>query len=176
MAVYGNSEETDMFFYITINNIRVSFYAFVAGIFFSIGSGFVLFRNGVLVGAFFGFLIKKNLFLHSISVIMLHGTVELSSIAIAGGAGFVMGNSILFPGTYSRIDSFKMGVKKGVKIVIGLVPLFIIAGFIESFITRYTFMPTLFKLLIIGGSVALIVYYFLIYPYKLFRNGKLHSN
>jgi uncharacterized membrane protein SpoIIM required for sporulation len=102
MAVYGNSEETDMFFYITINNIRVSFYAFVAGIFFSIGSGFVLFRNGVLVGAFFGFLIKKNLFLHSISVIMLHGTVELSSIAIAGGAGFVMGNSILFPGTSPR--------------------------------------------------------------------------
>jgi hypothetical protein len=69
-----------------------------------------------------------------------------------------------------------MGVKKGVKIVIGLVPLLIIAGFIESFITRYTFMPTLFKLLIIGGSVALIVYYFLIYPYRLFRNGKLHSN
>ena len=56
-----------------------------------------------------------------------------------------MGNSILFPGTYSRMDSFKMGAKDGLKVVMGLMPVFIVAGFIESFVTRYSNMPTAIK-------------------------------
>lgn len=176
MAVYGVMNETDMFFAITFNNIKVSFYAFVAGLIFSVGTGFMLFQNGVMFGAFLTFFLKKDLLVQSVMVIMLHGTIELSSIVIAGAAGFVMGNSFLFPGTYSRFDSFKMGALKGVKIVIGLIPLFIIAGFIESFITRYTFMPWFLKAAIIGLSAWLIVYYFVIYPYKVSRNGKLHSH
>lgn len=171
MAVYASSEEADMFFMITLNNIKVSFLAFAAGLIFSVGAGYILFSNGVMVGAFLTFFIKEGLFAHAASVIMLHGTIELSSIVIAGGAGFVMGNSFLFPGTYSRLTSFKMGAKRGMKIIVGLVPLFIMAGFIESFITRYAFMPDFFKLLIIGLSALLILYYFVYYPYKLFRNG-----
>lgn len=176
MAVYGGINQADMFLVITFNNIKVSFYAFVAGLFFSIGTGFMLFQNGIMVGAFLTFFLKKDLLMHSAMVIMLHGTIELSSIVIAGAAGFVMGNSFLFPGTYSRFASFKMGVIRGVKIVIGLVPLFILAGFIESFITRYTFMPWFFKATIIALSAGLIVYYFIIYPHKLAKNGNLHPH
>lgn len=176
MGVYGKMNEADMFFVITFNNIKVSFYAFVAGLIFSIGTGFLLFQNGVMFGAFLTFFLKKDLLMHSVMVIMLHGTIELSSIVIAGGAGFVMGNSFLFPGTYSRFDSFKLGVLRGVKIVIGLVPLFIIAGFIESFVTRYTMMPWPIKATIIALSAWLIIYYFVIYPYKLARHGKFHSH
>ena len=172
MAVYSGMNEGDMFFAITFNNIKVSFYAFVAGLFFSVGTGFMLFQNGIMVGAFLTFFLKKELLLHSLTVIMLHGTIELSSIVIAGAAGFVMGNSFLFPGTYSRFTSFKAGVKKGMKIVIGLVPLFILAGFIESFITRYTFMPWFLKAIVIGLSAVLIVFYFIIYPHKLAKHGK----
>ncbi len=175
MAVYGKMEETDMFFAITFNNIKVSFYAFVAGLIFSIGTGFILFQNGLMVGTFLTFFLKKDLLTHSVSVIMLHGTIELSAIVIAGGAGFVMGNSFLFPGTYSRLAAFKMGMKKGVKIIVGLVPLFILAGFIESFITRYTFMPLFFKVGIIALSAWLILFYFVIYPYKLAKHGKSSS-
>lgn len=172
MGVYANMDQADMFFAITFNNIKVSFYAFVAGLFFSMGTGIMLFYNGLMVGSFLAFFFKKNLLLHSVTIIMLHGTIELSSIVIAGGAGLVMGNSFLFPGTYSRFASFKDGAMKGVKIVIGLVPLFILAGFIESFITRYTIMPWIFKFLIIGASAILIVYYFIIYPRKLALHGK----
>jgi uncharacterized membrane protein SpoIIM required for sporulation len=88
---------------------------------------------------------------------MLHGTIELSSIVIAAAAGFTMGNSLLFPGTYSRLESFKKGAVKGLKIVMGLVPFFILAGFIESFITRYAFMPLSIKALIIGLSAILMI-------------------
>jgi len=172
MAVYGKMKEADMFFAITFNNIKVSFYAFAAGLLFSVGTGFMLFQNGAMVGAFLTFFLKKDLLMHSFMVIMLHGTIELSSIVIAGAAGFVMGNSFLFPGTYSRYDSFKKGVRKGVKIVVGLIPLFILAGFIESFVTRYTFMPWWIKLLIIGLSVWLILFYFVFYPRKLMTHGK----
>jgi uncharacterized membrane protein SpoIIM required for sporulation len=105
-------------------------------------------------------------------VIMLHGTIELSSIVIAAAAGFTMGNSLLFPGTYSRLTSFKMGAMKGLKIVIGLVPFFILAGFIESFITRYAFMHWTIKASIIGLSAILMIYYFIIYPVRLKQNGK----
>lgn len=172
LAVYGKMQEADMFFAITFNNIKVSFYAFIAGLFFSVGSGFMLFQNGVMVGAFLTFFLKKDLLIHSLAIIMLHGTIELSSIVIAGAAGFVMGNSFLFPGTYSRFESFKAGVLKGVKIIVGLIPLFILAGFIESFITRYTAMPWGIKALIIGLSAWLILFYFVFYPRKLIRHGK----
>lgn len=176
MAVYGRMGQTDMFFAITFNNIRVSMVAFAAGLFFSVGTGFILFQNGIMVGAFLSFFYKQNLLMHSFSVIMLHGTIELSSIVLAGAAGFVMGNSFLFPGTYPRLFSFKEGVKRGVKIVMGLIPLFILAGFIESFVTRYTFMPVLLKVLIIGLSAWLILYYFVLYPNKLARHANLRTH
>jgi uncharacterized membrane protein SpoIIM required for sporulation len=92
---------------------------------------------------------------------------------IAGAAGFVMGNSLLFPGTYSRLISFKMGAVKGLKIVMGLVPFFVMAGFIESFITRYAFMHWSLKTMIIGASAFLMIYYFIIYPYQLKKHGRI---
>ncbi len=170
LAVYGKQSEVDMFFAITYNNVRVSFFAFVAGIVVSIGTGFLLFQNGLMVGTFFSFLAQQGLFGSSLLIVMLHGTLELSAIVIAGAGGFVMGNSILFPGTYSRLESFKRGAKKGLKVIIGLIPVFIMAGFIESFFTRYTMMHWGIKLAVILLSAGFILYYFVIYPIILHRN------
>lgn len=176
LAVYGKTNEADMFFAITFNNIKVSFTAFAAGLLISIGTGFLLFYNGLMVGTFFTFLAQKGFLLDSLLIVMLHGTLELSAIVIAGAGGFVMGNSILFPGTYSRLESFKRGAKKGLKIVMGLMPVFIVAGFIESFITRYTFMPWSVKLFVVVLSAIFIVYYFIIYPIKLHRDERSTEN
>ncbi len=166
-AVYAGESELAMFFYITWNNILVSFRVFVFGIFASLGTAFFLVYNGLMVGTFIMFFFKEQQLGQAFPVIMLHGTVELSSIVIAAAAGFTMGNSLLFPGTYSRIDSFKKGAVKGLKVVMGLVPFFILAGLIESFVTRYAFMPMSIKLLIIGLSALLMIYYFVIYPIRL---------
>lgn len=170
--VYSGENELMMFFFITWNNILVSFRVFVFGIFASVGTGFYLFYNGLMVGTFIMFFAMEQKLSQALPVIMLHGTIELSSIVIAAAAGFTMGNSLLFPGTYSRLTSFKMGALKGMKIVIGLVPFFILAGFIESFITRYAFMHWSIKTTIIGLSAMLMIYYFIIYPVRLKRNGK----
>jgi uncharacterized membrane protein SpoIIM required for sporulation len=164
LAIYKSSGQVDMFLGITYNNIRVSFLAFVAGIFFSFGSGYLLLSNGIMLGAFQYFFYQKGLLITSLLTIWIHGTLEISAIVIAGGAGLVMGNSLLFPGTYSRMESFKRGAKNGIKIVIGLVPVFIAAGFLESFVTRLTYWHWSAKLAIILLSAFFILYYFVIYP------------
>lgn len=164
LAVYGRGSQMDTFFAITFNNVRVSFFAFAAGLLVSLGTGYLLFQNGVMVGCFFTFLGQQGYLNEAFKVVMLHGTLELSAIVLAGGAGFVMGDSILFPGTYSRMASFKRGAIEGLKIVMGLMPVFILAGFIEGFFTRFTNMPIAISLFVITGSAAFIIYYYILYP------------
>lgn len=171
--VYASESELLMFVFITWNNIMVSFKTFVFGILASVGTGYLLFYNGLMVGTFIMFFYQENQLGQALPVIMLHGTIELTSIVIAGAAGFAMGNSLLFPGTYSRLESFKMGALKGLKIIMGLVPFFILAGFIESFITRYAFMHWSIKAVIILLSASLMIYYFIVYPVRLKHHGKL---
>jgi uncharacterized membrane protein SpoIIM required for sporulation len=164
MAVYKQMNGTDMFVRITLNNVMVSFYTFASGIFTSLGTAWHLFRNGIMVGAFQYFFQLHGLLWDSFLVIWIHGTLEISAIVIAGGAGFTMGNSLLFPATYSRLQSFMMGAKRGLKIIVGLVPIFVVAGFLESYITRLTEMHTVLKLFIILASASFIVGYFVVYP------------
>ena len=167
MAVYKSMNQAEMFLGITLNNIKVAFFAFVSGITLSIGTGYLLFSNGVMLGTFQCFFAQKGLFLDSFSTIWIHGTIEIFSILVAGAAGLVLGNSILFPGTYTRKYSFSQSVRKSAKIVGGLVPFFIIAGFLEGFVTRYANMPLWIKLSIIIASLIIIIFYFFIYPEKL---------
>src|SRR5678815_2122777 len=89
-----------------------------------------------MVGAFDQFFAAKGLGLQFFMVVFVPGTLELTAIIIAGAAGFVLGKSFLFPGTIRRIDAFKQGAKDGVKIMIGLLPVFALAAFFEGFITR----------------------------------------
>lgn len=167
MAVYGSMDSNFMFMAITSNNIRVSFLAFALGLFFSVGAGWVLFQNGVMLGAFHHLFFKEGLFDDTILTIWLHGTIEIWSIVVAGAAGILLGNSFLFPGTYPRMHAFRQGAKKAVKLVAGLVPFFICAGFIESYVTRHTEWPLFAKLSVISVSALLIIYYFFILPNQL---------
>lgn len=169
MAVYKEMNQADMFLGITFNNILVSIYAFLFGLFFSIGTAYMLFNNGVMLGAFLTFFWQKGLLGTAMLTIWIHGTLEIFAITVAGAAGIILGNSILFPGTYSRLTSFKNGVKKSLKTVLGVTPLFVVAGFLEGFITRYTETPVSIKLGIIALSLIFIIWYFFIFPVKLFK-------
>lgn len=170
MGVYGGTAQGDMFIQITLNNILVAFRAFALGLLFSYGTWMALMYNGIMLGAFQYFMYEQGVLNESLRAIWLHGTLEIASIVIAGAAGIVMGNAILFPGTHTRLESFKRGARKGMKIVAGLVPCFIIAGFIESYLTRYSqTMPLAAVLIIIGGSLAAVILYFILYPYYVQR-------
>jgi len=173
MAVYKEANQSDMFLGITINNIRVALTAFGYGLFFGLGSIFIAMQNGIMLGSFQYFFFDQGLLWESSRTIWIHGTIEISVIIIATCAGLVVGKGMLFPGTYSRLQSFIRGVKAGLKIVISTVPFFIIAGLLEGFVTRYTEMPDVLAILIIASSFFLILYYYVIYPYKL--NAKKHA-
>ncbi|WP_455099280.1 stage II sporulation protein M [Prevotella histicola] len=174
MGVYGSEEESVMFLGITLNNIMVSFDIFVDGVLTSFMPGYQLFQNGIMVGCFDTFFYQHGLLGESLLATMLHGTLELSAIVVAGAAGLAMGNGWLFPGTYSRIVSFQRGAKRGMKIVVGTVPLFILAGFIESFITRHTEINDFVRLTVILLSLCFVIFYFIYLPYK--RNHYKHAS
>ena len=163
-GVYKKSDETAMFLHIAANNIKVSFYAYVCGIFLSLGTLYILIRNGIMLGSFQYYFFSKGLGMESVLVVWIHGTLEISAIVIAGAAGLILGNSILFPGTYTRLISLQKGAKDGMKIVLGLVPVFIVAAFLEGFVTRHTEMPVWLSILILVSSLAFMLWYVVIYP------------
>ncbi|MEQ8578289.1 MAG: stage II sporulation protein M [Balneola sp.] len=172
LAIYKMQSQLNMFFQITFNNIRVSFIVFAFGIFTALGTAYHLLKNGVMVGTFITFFSSFDLLSESMLVIFIHGALELSAIAIAGAAGFVLGNSFVFPGTYKRSTAFIKGAKEGLKMLISLVPVFIIAGLLESFVTRYTEMPLALSLLIILTSFTFIIGYYFYLPIRIYIKRK----
>ncbi|GAO29208.1 stage II sporulation protein M [Geofilum rubicundum] len=171
MGVYGMTNPLEMFFYLAFNNIRVSIIAFLFGVLTPLGTALIVFRNGMMLGAFLAFFFQQSLGVVSVVTVMLHGTIELSAIVLAGGAGIMMGRSFLFPGTYPRKYRFVKGAVRGTRIIMGLIPFFILAAVIESYITRhYNQMPLFMQVLIIGLSALLIVGYFIVYPKYVYSN------
>lgn len=171
MAVYKGMNETEMFLGITFNNIRVAFVTFLFGLLAGIGSVFVLFYNGIMVGSFQYFFYEQGLFQESFLTIWMHGALEIPAIIIAGAAGIVMGSGLAFPGTYSRLQAFQISSGRGLKILLGTTPIIIVAGFIEGFITRHTEAPDGLRLVVILGSLAFILLYFVWYPYQKAKSG-----
>jgi len=173
-GVYKQGGGTLMFLQIAANNIFVSFVIFASGIIFSVGSVYFALRNAMMLGAFEYFFFARGLGAQSILVIWIHGTIEISSFVISCAAGLVMGNSLLFPKTYSRLESLKKGAKDGMKMAVGLVPLFITAATFESFVTRHTEMPLWLSVTILASSLLFMIWYVIIYPNKVSKN--LNSN
>jgi uncharacterized membrane protein SpoIIM required for sporulation len=175
-GVYKDKDAFWMFTYIAANNIYVAFRLFIGGVFLSLGSLYDLIRNGIMLGSFQYYFFSKGLGWQSVLVIWIHGTLEISAIVISGGAGLILGNSLLFPKTYKRFESFKTGARAGMKIVIGLVPIFIVAAFFEGFVTRHTEMPMWLSIGILTASFLFMIWYVIIYPNILHQTTNNISN
>ncbi len=169
MDVYASGSHLKMFYMITINNVKVSFFAFALGIFSSFGTGVLLFRNGIMLGSFQYFFYEKGVLGESLLSIWTHGTLEITAIVFAGGAGFILGNSFFFPKHKKRIDSLKDGTKSGLKIIIGLVPIFFLAGFLEGFVTRQVDWPLAVRLFFILSSFSFILFYYFYYANRVYK-------
>lgn len=175
MAVYKEQGEFNMFLGITINNIKVALMAFGYGILFGVGSLYIMLQNGIMLGSFQYMFYENGLLWESARTIWIHGTIEISVIIIAACSGLVLGNGMLFTGTYTRLESFTRSVKSGLKILMSTIPFFVIAGFLEGFVTRHTEMPDLLAIFIIASSLALIIFYYVIYPIQLHKKDHLET-
>jgi uncharacterized membrane protein SpoIIM required for sporulation len=171
MAVYKKGHQVDMVLGITFNNLKVAFQTYVLGVFLSIGTIAILLYNGIMVGCFQFFFIERGLFAESALTIWLHGTLEISSIILAGGAGLTLGSGLVFPGTYSRLQAFQISAMRSLKLMLGITPVFVLAAIIESFLTRYTEVPNFLRLLLILLSAAFIIGYFIVYPWLKSKKG-----
>ncbi len=176
MAIYKSGTRWGSFIGITLNNINVAFLTFVMGILGSLGTYFILIKNGIMVGVFQTLFYTKGLLKTSFLTIWIHGTIEISSIIIAGAAGLILGNSILFPSSYSRMESIKRGAVSAMYILISTIPLFIIAGSFEGFITPLTNMNDALKWGIIIVSLIFIIFVYIVNPYLFLRSGKFKAS
>lgn len=163
-GVYQRDNSLLMSLGIMINNIGVSFRYFLEGLYFFYSAPTNLIENGIMVGSFNHMFYSKGYGNQFILTVFIHGTLELSAIVITVAASIVMGKSWIFPGTKTRLQAFKIGAKEGLKILIGLVPIFIIAAFFEGFVTRYANMPIWLSLSILLLSATIIIGYGIVYP------------
>lgn len=161
---------------IMINNIQVSLRFFVEGIFCGIPTLYELSKEATRLGAFHQFFASRGLGFQVFLVVFIHGTLELTAIIIAGAAGMVLGKSFLFPGTIKRLDAFKKGAKDGVKMIIGLIPVFVLAAFFEGLFTRLYNDVSVLTTIIVSLSVIFIIWYFVIYPIRLSKKLALQLN
>jgi uncharacterized membrane protein SpoIIM required for sporulation len=166
VAIYKSGSNWGGFIGITINNLRVGAMCFIMGIFGGIGTFYVLFKNCLMLGAFQYFFYQEGVFWESVQGIWIHGSMEIFAIVIESAAGFVLGASILFPQTFSRLTSLKIGFKNSFKIFLSTIPFTIAAGFLEGFVTRYSLeMPNWMNAFIILTTLSLISFYYLVFPY-----------
>ena len=171
LKVYKEMAQGEMFVAITLNNLEVAFMTFLLGITLAGGTAVYILFNGVMVGTFQYFFIERGLFLESFLTIWVHGTLEIAAIIIAGAAGFALGRSLLFPGTYSRVVAFRKGALNAFKIFLGITPLIVAAGILESFFTRYTDVPDVFRALIILAELSFVVVYYVLQPARKAARG-----
>jgi uncharacterized membrane protein SpoIIM required for sporulation len=168
-GVYKGQSELPMFLMIAFNNLYVSLLMFVSGVFVSIGPVFFILKNGIMLGSFEYYFFSKGLGLESILVIWIHGTLEISAIIIAGGAGLVLGHGLLFPRTYTRAQAFAKSAKDGSKIALGILPVIVVAAIFESFVTRHTEMPLWLSIFILSCSLAFMLWYVVLYPQRIIK-------
>ncbi len=120
---------------IMTNNLSVAFTAFAMGIAAGLGTAWIMFFNGVLIGAVGSACARADMSLALWSFVAPHGALELPAIFIAGGAGLLLGRGLIAPGTLPRRDALRMHAATAVRLLLGVIPILIVAGVIEGFVS-----------------------------------------
>ncbi|WP_300565566.1 stage II sporulation protein M [Flavobacterium sp.] len=174
VAIYKSGSNWGSFIGITSNNLQVGAKSYMFGVTGGIGTFYILLQNSIMLGSFQYFFYQQGVFWQSVRGIWIHGSMEIFAMIIEAAAGFMLGASILFPQTFSRMNSFKIGFKNSFKIFLSTIPFTIAAGFLEGFITRYSIvMENWLSCLIILSTLAAISYYYLIYPFIVHKKLKI---
>lgn len=128
---------------IMTNNMSVSFASFAFGITAGLGTIYMMFYNGLLFGVILAACWQAGMLKAILSFVVPHGVIELPAIFIAAGAGFLIARGLLFPGLLTRRDSLSQAGGQAVQLVLGTIPMLIIAGIVEAFISPTSLPPQL---------------------------------
>ncbi len=156
--------------YIMVNNIKVAFMCFAFGAVFGVGTVYVLIVNGFLLGALAAIFHRAGESYVFWAFIWPHGVIELTAIFIAGAAGLSLAYAFFVPGERTRMESYKQEGKVTVQLILGVVPLLVIAGIIEGYLTPAPW-PHWSKYLIALGTLLFLMIYF---GYPAWKKGVRH--
>lgn len=170
MGVYKDEGQLSMFYRIAVNNLTVSLYVFLFGLFASYGALVLMVRNGVMLGVFMYFFYSRQLSTEFNFTVWMHGTIEILTLVVETVAGMLLGRGLIYPGTMSRAKAFSVWGRRGAMVFLSTVPFIITAAFIESFLTRHTELPNIIRGLLILLSLVVMVFYFVWLPYRRYKN------
>lgn len=144
---------------ITTNNLSVAFAAFAMGMTAGIGTAWIMLLNGVLIGVIGVACLRSGLSLSLWSFVAPHGALELPAIFIAGAAGLLLGRGLLDPGTLPRREAIIEAGGRAVRLLLGVIPLLLIAGAVEGFVSPVPISPA--TKFVIGGSIFVLLILYL---------------
>lgn len=143
--------------YIMTNNMKVGILSFATGITAGLLTAYLIVSNGVMLGAVAaGLPAAKRMALYTF--VAPHGVIELVAIFICGGAGFMIGSAMIAPGNMRRVDAMKLASGKAIKLFAGTLPMFVVAGIIEGFVSPSS-LPAVAKFVFSGVTALGLVLY-----------------
>jgi uncharacterized membrane protein SpoIIM required for sporulation len=144
--------------HIMTNNLAVTFFTYASGILAGLGTLYLLLLNGLLIGVVSVACYEGGMSAMLWSFVAPHGVLELPAIFISGGAGLLLARGLLFPGNLTRRDSLVLAGAQSVKLVLGIVPMLVVAGITEAFLSPAHISMNL-KFLFAAGMFSLLVVY-----------------
>lgn len=143
---------------IQTNNIGVTFFAFAGGVPAGLGTVWILAQNGLLLGTVMSLCVRHR-FGAIPTFVAAHGVIELTAIFIAGGAGLLVGKALVIPGEIKRSDAVVTNGILAIKLIVGCIPMLIIAGLIEGFVSPATISPWYKYAIALISGLAMLVYF-----------------
>jgi uncharacterized membrane protein SpoIIM required for sporulation len=135
LVLHGAGEHAGVSIGIFVNNIQVTFYAYAGGLTLGLLTAYVLASNGILLGAVAGLAAGAGNGGDLLRLIVGHGVLELSCIAVTAAAGLRVGWAIVEPGPGTRAEALRSEAGRSVGIVLGTMPWLVLAGLVEGFVT-----------------------------------------
>lgn len=156
---HGDGQLTAFSSFLFNNNAQIALFAFALGFAFGIPTAWLLVYNGVMIGSMYAVFWDKGLGYEFTGWLMIHGVTEIFAIILAGGAGFIIGGAVAFPGAQTRLASARSAGQKAATIAMGCVVMLIIAALLEGFGRQLINSDTV-RYLIAAGTGALWMLYF----------------
>jgi uncharacterized membrane protein SpoIIM required for sporulation len=142
---------------ILANNIAVSVFAFCVGVFFGLGTFYIIATNGLMLGGIFAFTHQHGMAGELLKFVVAHGVVELSVICLAGAAGMMLGESLIRPTHATRRESFRVAASKTSKLLLLCALLLVVCGFIEGYLSPDPDFPMLNRVVVgFGWGVVML--------------------
>lgn len=169
MGIYGDTPEVEMYFDIAINNIMVGLRFFISGL---LTPFYVIYKDvetGVMMGCFDAFFAQHGYLIDCLIAPNEHGSLELPACIVSCAAGMKLGMGWFFPGRRTRLQALRESATQSLMMALAMVPVFAVAAFIESFVTRHQEWPMSFRLGIAVVGLVFIIYYCILLPHQLAR-------